>query len=124
MEHSIKFARSFCAAGAALLLAGCGSLKLPSLAAGSIETTPQAAGPALAAVKPAIWVGQVVAAAGLDRMGVLRGFPIVEVLVRGSGPVPRDQRGLGGGLAGLDARRHGDLVRVLARVTDGDQRAG
>ena len=52
MEHRINFARAFCAAGAALLLAGCGSLKLPSLSTGSIGTTTQAAWPAPAAVKP------------------------------------------------------------------------
>ena len=52
MEHRIKFTRSFLAAGAALLLAGCGSLKLPSLSTGSIGATTQTAGPAPAAVKP------------------------------------------------------------------------
>lgn len=52
MEQRIKFAHVTCAAVVALVMAGCGSLKLPSLSTGSIGTTAQAAGPAPEAVKP------------------------------------------------------------------------
>ena len=53
MKQRITAARTLILIGATLLLAGCGSLKLPSLSTGSLgSTTGQASTPAAPAVKP------------------------------------------------------------------------
>lgn len=52
MKQRITAIRMLSLIGATLLLAGCGSLKLPSLSTGSLGSTNQASAPAAPAVKP------------------------------------------------------------------------